>query len=201
MTASPETDLAALALSELPTIAWQRLCAGVGRGADPFHTPVLATIGPDGPSLRTVVLRDADDVARRLACHTDRRSPKIAHVGSDSRASWLFYDRQAKLQLRLMGRLSIHTRDTYADERWDAVTLRGRACYRAVAAPGEIVPTPPPAGAPPDSDGALAEARSRFAVLACRIDRFEWLFLSGNGHRRARFTWNGESWDGDWVAP
>ena len=194
-------DLAALALPELPSVAWQRLRGGVARGADPFHTPVLATIGPDGPTQRTVVLRAADEQARRLACHTDRRSPKIAHVGSDSRASWLFYDRKAKLQVRLTGHLSIHTRDTYADERWEAVTGRGRACYRAAAAPGDIVPEPPVTAAPPDDDKATADARNRFAVLACRIDRFEWLFLSGKGHRRAQFVWNGDAWRGDWLAP
>ena len=42
---------------------------------------------------------------------------------------------------------------------------------------------------------------ARFAVLATRIDFFDWLMLSINGHRRAQFLWKNGNWCGEWVAP
>jgi hypothetical protein len=200
MTPGP-ASLRDLTLAEIPGTVWGLLLGGVSSARDPFHTPCLATFGPQGPEQRTVVLRHVDPGQRILACHTDARSPKVREALDQSRCSWHFYDAGRKLQLRLIGDLKVHTDSAFADERWADSRAGSRACYNTGLAPGTPVPQPP--GAPPPIDGSGEErmARSRFAVLACEVLRFDWLRLDGAGHRRARFRWKSATWAGEWVSP
>jgi hypothetical protein len=43
---------------------------------NPLHPPTLGAVGPNGPSLGTVVVRRVIESERGLICHTDRRSAK-----------------------------------------------------------------------------------------------------------------------------
>jgi 3-hydroxyisobutyrate dehydrogenase len=148
-----------------------------------------------------VVLRHCNEEQRMLACHTDARSAKVREAEADPRASWLFYDRERKLQLRLAGLLNIHIDDDFADSRWDSTTDFGRACYNTERGPGQRVPRP--AGAPSLIGNGKDEqlARSHFAVIACRIEFMDWLVLSSRGHRRAHFHWREGGWQARWVLP
>jgi pyridoxamine 5'-phosphate oxidase len=198
---SDERTLRDLPLAELPAATWRLLDAGVASARDSFHTPSLATFGDRGPEQRTVVLRFADAALRSLGCHTDARSPKIRQVLTDPRSSWLFYDHDRKLQLRLLGRLTVHTHDALADGRWADSRAMSRACYNTDLSPGAAVTEPPPAPgeiARPDEERI---ARSRFAVLACEVSHLDWLCLDARGHRRARLEWRAGEWHGEWVAP
>ncbi|MBT8038732.1 MAG: pyridoxamine-phosphate oxidase [Xanthomonadales bacterium] len=188
-------------LYQIQRVSWELLREGVVSAKSPLHTASLATIGEHGPSLRTVVLRHCDEEQRMLACHGDVRSAKVREAEADPRASWLFYDRERKLQLRLAGLLSIHVDDAFADSRWDTTTDFGRACYNTERGPGQQVPQP--AGAPSLIDNEKDEqlARSHFAVIACRIDFMDWLVLSSRGHRRAHFHWREVGWKACWVLP
>ena len=200
MTSDP-APLRNLALGQIADTAWKLLVGAVASARDPFHTPCLATIGPDGPEQRTVVLRYLDPDRRVLACHTDARSPKVREALAHPSCSWLFYDAGRKLQLRLIGRLTVHTESAFADGRWAVSRARSRACYNTGAAPGTPVSQPPQA--PPRIEGASSErqARSHFAVLSCEVSRFDWLCLDGAGHRRARFQWQSGAWAGEWISP
>ncbi len=196
-----ETGLGALGLHQIPPLTWELLREGVESAGSPLHTPCLATTGEQGPSPRTVVLRYCDEEKRVIACHGDIRSAKFTEAEADARASWLFYDRDRKLQLRLAGQITIHSEDEFADSRWEQTTALGRACYNTENAPGQSIPRP--AGAPgriSDEKEARA-ARSHFAVIACRIGFLDWLLLSVHGHRRAQFRWRQGQWDGGWVSP
>ena len=196
-----QTALKDLDLQQIPEVCWHLLREGVDSARSPLHTPCLATIGEHGPSVRTVVLRYFDKEERTLACHTDLRSAKILEARTDPRGSWLFYDRERKLQLRLAGKLSVHVDDGFADSRWGATTAMGRACYNTESGPGQHVRRP--AGAPgriSDDEGAQA-ARSHFAVIACRIEFLDWLLLSVKGHRRAQCHWREGQWKVNWVSP
>ena len=136
-----------------------------------------------------------------LACHGDIRSAKVREAEADPRASWLFYDRKRKLQLRLAGELSVHVDDDFAERRWEKTTDAGRACYNTECGPGQRVPQP--AGAPNSISNAEEErvARSHFAVIACRIEFLDWLVLSAKGHHRAQFHWREHEWQASWVLP
>ena len=200
MTSDP-ASLRGLALDQIADAAWRLLLGAASSARDPFHTPCLATIGPDGPEQRTVVLRYVDPAKRTLACHTDARSPKVREALAQPHCSWLFYDAGRKLQLRLTGRLTVHTDSAFADSRWAESRAMSQACYNTHAAPGTPVPQPPQA--PPRIEGASTErrARSHFAVLACEVSLLDWLCLDGAGHRRARLQWQSGAWAGGWVSP
>jgi hypothetical protein len=190
-----------LELSQIPQVAWQLLREGVDSARSPLHTPCLATTGEHGPSLRTVVLRDCNEGQRTLACHADVRSAKVREAVADPRGSWLFYDRERKLQLRLGGRLSLHVDDEIADSGWEKCSALGRACYNTKHGPGEHALQP--AGAPSliSNDNDAQMARSHFTVLTGTIEFLDWLVISVKGHRRAQFVWRGEEWGASWTNP
>ena len=196
-----QKSLEKLDLQQIPSVCWQLLREGADSATSAMHTPGLATSGDHGPSLRTVVLRYCDEDQRTLACHSDVRAAKILEAKNDPRASWLFYDRERKLQLRLAGLLSIHSDDGFADSRWDQTTALGRACYNMERSPGQRLLQPSGAPGRPGSEREAQAARGHFAVLACRIDFMDWLLLSIHGHRRAQFRWMKGCWEATWVSP
>lgn len=180
-------------LDEIPGLAWSMLADGVACGRAPFHTPVLATAGPDA---RTVVLRVADPATRTIACHTDQRSPKVAELQEQDLVVWVFYDPDAKVQVRLRGCATLHHRDEFATARWEASRTGSRLCYQNPLGPGADVASPEAALPDPDRDGY-----PNFTVIRCVVDEMDWLYLHALGHRRARFTWQDGGWQGSWIAP
>ena len=196
-----QTSLKDLDLQQIPQECWKLLREGVSTVGSAMHTPCLATVGEHGPSVRTVVLRYFDEEQRMLACHTDIRSAKVREAEADSRASWLFYDPERKLQLRLAGQLSIHVDDGLADSRWDQTTDMGRACYNIASGSGQQVSRPARAPGRISDEKEARLARSQFAVIACRIEFLDWLLLSAKGHRRAQFHWRADELESSWVTP
>jgi len=187
---------------------WSRLESAPDRASDPFHTPVLGTVqAVDGLcGLRTVVLRRAERALRRLVCHTDARSSKVADLAASPQASWLFYDRAARLQVRVSGTVQLHIDDELADVQWHASRLSSRRCYLARPGPGATLDGPAltlPAElvdrAPLEEEAAAG--RDHFAVLACTVDAIDCLILQYQGHRRLHFAWDGECWQARWLAP
>ena len=188
-------DHSQLTFDEILRGIWESLREGADRGAHPFHTPVLASAHGQSPDVRTVVLQQADETRRELICHTDIRSPKVSGFRKNPRVAWLFYDRQAKVQLRLHGKVSIHHADELATARWEKSSPSSRRCYHAPHAPGT--------GLAGDGDRAveLEEGFDNFAVISSGVFAIDWLFLQAGGHLRARFEWDGGHWMGDWIAP
>ena len=185
-------------LGQIVKDQWTTLATAAKDRHHPWHTPTLANVGDGVAQVRTVVLRSADPKSRVLTCHTDTRSPKIAHLKKDPGFSWLFYDRDAKTQLRAYGHAWIHQDDALADQRWHDGAWRSAQCYRTPHAPGArceerdldiVEPVSPETG------------REHFAVLACEITTIDWLFLRVEGHRRAVFNWCESRWAGAWAAP
>ena len=173
---------------------WIDLGHGALRGRHPYHTPVLATQGDTGPDVRTVVLRDANFVQRRLVCHTDIRSPKVRDVQTQPQVAWLFYDRANNTQLRIRGQVQIHHEDELARARWQKSAARSRQCYHAALSPS----TP---AASPEAPTPLETGFENFAVIDCKVDTIDWLYLQHEGHLRARFDWRDGNWQSTWLAP
>ena len=196
----PTGDLAAIRAD-----LWDRLEEAAARAKPAFHLPTLCTADASGPAGRVVVLRHADRAAGTVGCHTDRRSPKARELAAEPRCGWVFYDRAAKLQLRLHGTAAVRTDGPEVDAAWDATTASARRCYLAPSAPG--TPTDgPDANIPPafaDRDPAPAESapgRANFALIRCAAESIDWLHLHHAGHRRARFRLTPGGWVGNWVA-
>jgi hypothetical protein len=190
----PPSDLEKLDPADVHDLIWELLEEGVQRASSPFHTPALATSSSAGAEVRTVVLRHADPQARTISCHTDWRSPKRRQIERDPRISWLFYDPDRKVQLRLRGSARLHKGDDYARGRWAQSNTRGRVCYSALLAPGTLVEAPP--GAPKDPESGW----NNFAVLVCTLHAMDFLYLSATGHRRARLRWEGDAWSASWLS-
>lgn len=179
--------------------AWSLLEHGASDRRAPAHTPTLASLSLDGsPSLRTVVLRACSRSDRRLLVHTDRRSRKIEELLAEPRCSVLVYDPPQKIQLRLGARATLHLDGALADLQWSRSQETSRQIYGVGLAPGQIVSEP----ATVVADLALrseAEQRANFAVLALEVFEIEWLYLSAQGHRRARFRLGGRDTAEWWV--
>jgi len=170
----------------------------------PMHTPVVVSGDVDA---RVMVLRAFDAQAWRLRFHTDIRAPKAAVFAADPRAALLFYDKGAKVQIRVRGTAAIIAEGAEVDAAWAASTNFARRCYLGDG-PGaaSAVPTSglPAAfeGAEPDDD-QLVPARANFALLAVTLTALDWFYLAHTGHRRAQFTREGAdgAWAGRWVSP
>jgi len=180
--------------SRVVTEAWTALETGAARGRHPFHTPALASVSDGEPEVRTVVLRQADADERLLVCHTDLRSPKVESFRRQPRAAWMFYDREAKIQVRASGPVTLHHGDEVAEARWQASREQSRQCYHAALGPGAPLD-------PADERDDLDEGYDQFVVLRCRVEVMDWLYLRAQGHWRARFEWSEGRWQGRWVAP
>ncbi|WP_405224638.1 pyridoxamine 5'-phosphate oxidase family protein [Lentisalinibacter sediminis] len=211
-------------LEELLQLCWDYLEEGAGSARSPFHTAVLGTVEHGEPRLRTVVLRAAEREAGHVLCHTDVRSAKVRQIGDDAPVSWLLYDPARKVQLRLEGRARVHADDALATERWRASAAGSRRCYLVEPGPGAVLESavstlpqglrrrrPEPEETEP--------GRGNFAVVAAAIEFIDWLHLTADGHRRARFRRVGRArhrgdgrghdhghdcghgWAGDWIAP
>lgn len=223
--ASPRRhDARAAALLEQ---AWSSLEEGASTASHAFHLAVVTTLSTTGsaerdgavnvfPEARTVVLRWIDREARVIGCHTDVRCPKVAQVRANPATTWILYDPESRLQLRLSGSSAIHTDDAIADARWAASELTSRRCYLAPGAPSSEVDRPAP-NLPSDllherpTEAQSEVGRVNFAALATRIESLEVLHLAHDGHERIRFTWSpdapsdtalavGEAW-GQWLLP
>ncbi len=191
----PDPDYRSASLDDLHDIIWTLLKEGTQDAFSPFHTAALATIADHGPEVRTVVLRHADAGARQVGCHTDWRSPKRVQVENQPRISWMFYDRERKIQLRLRGQAFLNGKNALARDRWERSAPHSRKCYASPLRPGTLVNQPQ--AAPPDAESGWCN----FAVLLCHIDYVDWLFLHAAGHRRANLLWRHNAWKAFWVSP
>ncbi len=183
--------------SEILEDVWARLLAGKSELKHAFHTAALASINElEGVTVRTVVLRKVDVETRQIAFHTDRRSPKFADLLHDPAAAWLFYDAKARLQIRVRTSATLHTKDAVAHEQWVGLPEHAHGMYRSSIAPGEVLDQMAPPPIDPTTVG-----RDNFAVVACRIESIDWLYLHPEGHRRVRFTWMESEPKAEWLAP
>ncbi len=191
-------------LDELADLCWELLERGADDPADPFHTAALATCDGGHPRSRTVILRSVDPRQRLIRCYTDARSTKVAELRACPFASWLFYDPERRIQLRLFGRVTLHQEDAVARRAWEALPPQGR-WYYCGSPPGEPVEARR-SGSEPSPGGETSEAgaesgRPNFAVIACEVEQMEWLDLNPPGHRRARFTRRDGTFAGSRVIP
>ena len=185
---------------------WKMLRRGAANFNDPFHWPVLGTVGKEGASMRCVILREFLLPGRVLVCHSDARAEKIKEISGSAKISWLFYHPQKKVQLRIAGHATLHADDQFADAQWAAAKATSRLNYCAIEPPG--TPVDGPSSGLPDflrrNVPALLDtekSRHNFIAIACRIDSMDWLVLRVLGNRRARFDWDKTGLNARWLIP
>ena len=190
-------------LEEIRTDLTNRLIRAARDRKVPMHTPAVITSDVDA---RTMVLREFDSAACTLRFHTDTRAPKVAPIEADPRVAVLFYDKGAKIQIRVRGTAEILRDAPVTDAAWDNGSNFARRCYMGDG-PGAASEAPT-SGLPAELEGVeptdeqLVLARDNFAVLLITLRELDWLYLAHTGHVRAQFArGEGGEWQGGWVAP
>jgi pyridoxamine 5'-phosphate oxidase len=184
-------DPPASRLTDLPMLEamiWTELDRAVrgigapGRPAHPWRRAAFATVGEDGPEVRSVVLRDIQVDRRELVFYADARSPKVAQLRADPRGQLLCWSEPMGWQLRLRCRVEVATDGLDVTTRWARIRHRPAAHdYLSPLAPGSPLEAPAAPLAP-------ERVRESFAVLTARVEAIDWLELHAQGHRRARFA-------------
>ncbi|UIP06255.1 pyridoxamine 5'-phosphate oxidase family protein [Erythrobacter sp. SDW2] len=179
-----------------------RLAQAANDRRSAMHTPVVATADAD---TRVMVLRAFNPDTMTLRFHTDSRAPKAGVIGARAPVGVLFYDREAKLQIRTRGSGRIERAGALVDAAWAESTNFARRCYLGEG-PGSVADGPS-SGLPPQFEGVepddaqLLPARENFAILLVTIDELDWFTLAHTGHRRAQFVRTAGAWRGNWVTP
>lgn len=193
-------------LEEVKEFLWQHLGDGLARASHAWHTGVLATATPGGPSARVVVLRGVDASAGTVNFHTDCRSPKWHEIQADPRVSWVFYDAAASVQLRLAGTAEVISAAKSASI-WQALPDRSLRSYATLAAPGMERPDGGSALGP-EWDGnvpprvASEWAAANFSAIRVHISTIDFLSLRAAGHQRAAFKRDADGcWGASWLTP
>lgn len=181
----------------------QRLAEGANDRKSAMHTPVVATADADA---RVMVLRAFDRDLWTLRFNTDARAPKVQTIGAGAPVGALFYDREAKLQLRVRGQGRIETDTPLVDAAWEESTNFARRCYLGEG-PGAVSDVPT-SGLPAEFEGVEPEeheiipARDNFACLIVELHSLDWFYLAHTGHVRAQFSRKARGeWEGRWVTP
>lgn len=168
----------------------------------PMHTPAVVTSDVDA---RVMVLREFDSEAWTLRFHTDTRAPKVKPIETDPRMAVLFYDKGAKIQIRVRGNGRVLRDDDVTKQAWATGTNFARRCYLGDG-PG-VVADAPTSGLPAEFEGVepndeqLEPAWDNFSVLIVELQKLDWLYLAHTGHVRAQFSRDGAGWSGRWVSP
>ena len=186
-------------LSDVRADIDRRLLHAAGDRHSPMHTPVVGTADA---SVRVMVLRAWDADGRVLRFHTDARAPKTDAIETGEVVGVLFYDPEAKIQIRAYGTGRVERIGPLADAAWSKASNYARRCYLTEAGPGTQLDSPG-SGLPPEvegekpTDAQIRPARENFAVLLVDVAKLDWLYLDHEGHRRAIF----EGGQGRWVVP
>ena len=178
--------------------AWAVLERGAKDGKSRFHIGTLATVDERGwPAARSVVLRECHRDERWLRFNTDNRSEKVDHCQRSPNAVMHFYSPEDRIQLRARVRLEVLAGEALS-RSWDRTAAMSRICYQVTQAPGS--PIEHPYAVETDSD-ATHEGEINFASIRAYIEELEWLYLNSSGHRRARFRFDDEGVQSEWLIP
>ena len=191
-------------INECFAYAWQKLEAAPKMRGNPFRTPVFATCDERGvPHQRVMVLQDVEctgigdkriTALPRLRFHSDRRTPKCAQLMVRPECSALFYDRAAKVQLRVSGTAEVRLLTQCADdgsalEAWQNLNPSSRRCYFVEDAPSAVttlermnaLETSMLSADVADPDNTSPQ----FTCLILHVREVEFLYLAHTGSRRA----------------
>jgi pyridoxamine 5'-phosphate oxidase len=174
-----------LTLPALEDAVWQELARAVRDRQHGWRLPVLATVDGDAADARTVVLREVEQASRTLVLFTDARSPKVGQIGEHPLGMLVMWSPHLGWQLRARVRLAVETAGLRVTSHWATLSM-------TPSAQDYLAPRPP--GTPLDTPAPQREARGHFAIVTAEVLALDWLSLSAEGHRRARFDATGAGW-------
>ena len=185
---------------------WDLLNVSLKNRNAPFHIPVFICGSKNKFDGRIVVLRGIDEKEKKIWFHSDIRSNKIKILKSNPKATFLFYDKIEKIQLRISGNIKINYQNDIARKSWEKTVHMSRQCYLGNKAPGSDASLPT-SGLTTEIDNlkyTKEESETgykNFCVIETFIKSIEWLYLAAKGHRRAFFSLKNNSLEKKWLIP
>ena len=191
-------------LEEIQNKYWSMLDDAVTNRGSPFRIPVFMCANQNEIDGRIVVLRKSDRSNNLLQFHTDLRSSKVEILKKNNKASFLFYDKEEKIQLRVKVDCEINNQNSTTEESWKKTQHISRRCYLTDNPPGTSSenPTSGMISKLEDFDYTMEQSEEgykNFTVIQCKVKSIEWLYLAAKGHRRARFDL--ETNKDTWLVP
>jgi len=185
---------------------WELLKVGLENRDLPFHIPVFICGDKNKFDGRIVVLRGVEEKEKKIWFHSDIRSNKIKILKSNPESTFLFYDKNEKIQLRIYGNVKINFQNDVTKKSWNKTAHMSRQCYLGDKAPGSDVSIPA-SGLTKDIDNLKYSKEEseigykNFCVIETFIKSIEWLYLAAKGHRRAYFSFKNNSLEKKWLIP
>ena len=177
---------------------WNQLELAVKDAKHNYHLFALSTIDANSPDVRTVVLRNVNKNTYSISFHTDIRSPKFKQITKNPNVSVLFYDVQARTQIRMVGTASICGDEDMLKSLWGKLSKESKECYM-----GEVAPSDPLNGKTiinKIKEKSVDEGYNNFSRVTIRISKMEILLLHHLGHRRIEFKLDGKTPVHQWLA-
>tara|TARA_B100000131_G_C18121803_1_gene613190 strand:- start:1517 stop:2122 length:606 start_codon:yes stop_codon:yes gene_type:complete len=174
-------------IEEMLSREFDQLKKSLKNAKHPYHSFCFSTINLESPSVRTVILRNFRD--RFLFFNSDIRSSKVQDIYNNSKVSALFYDKNRRIQLRIIGKANIDYKNDASKKVWENVDLQSRKCYMGPFTPGEEmknwVPNLPLNYIEMDPSRQDSESGyENFCSISIQIDSIEILELHYDGHVR-----------------
>ena len=185
---------------------WDLLDTGLSNRDNSLHLPVFICGNTKEIDGRVVVLRGIDKKNKTLWFHSDIRSKKIKFLKSSPLATFLFYNKIEKVQLRVSVNAKINYQNQFSKNSWDKTAHMSRQCYLGDKAPG-LETLEATSGLTEDIDNSkytIEESEvgyKNFCVVEGKIKSIEWLYLASKGHRRAIFIFKNDNIDKKWLIP
>ena len=171
--------------------AWGLIIRGTVDKKSPAFHPTFGTVGLKGiPELRTVVLRQANQIAATLEVHTDLKSKKVEELRLSPKVGLHIWFPKNKLQVRIKAISEIKIGNE-VKEQWEKTPNISRISYGTLPTPGTIIQSPFAYEKPANFE--------RFCIITVNIEEMDLTHL-GVRHTRALFT-KKTNWSGSWLAP
>ena len=185
---------------------WDLIKTGLKNRNAPFHIPTFICGKNNNFDGRLVVLRGIDEKEKKIWFHSDIRSNKIKILRSSPKATFLFYDKSEKIQLRISGNTKINYQNPKTKKSWEKTAHLSRQCYLGNKAPGADTSMPTSGLTAKIDDLKYTKEESEigyknFCVIETYIKSIEWLYLAAKGHRRAYFNFNKNQHEKKWLIP
>jgi pyridoxamine 5'-phosphate oxidase len=183
-------------LTEIYEDIWRSLANALEGPMSAMRVPVVATVNTEGkPHARTMVLRDVDPMESRMMFFSDARGAKMDDLLASPFVQLVFFDPGKQVQLRINGTFSLLPA-AQTGGIWSALPVAQRVLYGAQPAPGTVVDVASSGLSISLFDDVLDEATRReiaetgaqnFAVFEVQAQQIDWLLLTADGNRAARF--------------
>jgi len=194
-------------LAEVRDHIWQMLGRGAADKKDAFQSLYLSTFDGERPSTRTVILRIFLHENRALVCHSDTRAQKIKEIQAFPQVCWMGWHPKNKVQLRMYGEAEVHLSGSFHESEWEKLSGSSRLNYSSLRPPATPISEAKAGWESYTSYEALQEGedseawKKHFAVIRMPIKEIDYLRLERGKHMRARFRWEENHLEEQWLIP